>query len=109
MQHLLTKVGFSLVASWGQLAKQRLASLRSAISRPSVNNSGARVAARSEQASLRAASKFLIKFIEKLLGLLKVARIESLGEPVVDFSEHVMRLLAAAFRCEQPREAHGCA
>ena len=73
-----------------------LASFKSAVAKPSVNHaSGARVAARSEQARLRAASKFLIKFIKKLLGLLKVARIETLSEPVVDFGEHSAGFIAA--------------
>jgi hypothetical protein len=34
-----------------------------------------------------------IEFIEKLLSLLKVARIEALGEPVVDLRKHRARLV----------------
>src|SRR6516165_3546903 len=83
-----------------------LASFRSAVSKPSVNHtSRARAAACSEQASLRAPSRFLIKFIEKLLGLFQISGVEAFGEPVVDFGEHRARFFALALTRKEPGKA----
>jgi len=42
----------------------------------------------------------LAQFREQRLSLFEVRGIEAFGEPSVNLREHVMRLLAAAFRCE---------
>src|SRR5260370_657888 len=49
----------------------------------------------------------LRQLLEQRLGILEVGGVEALGEPVVDFTEHRARLVAAALLREQPREARG--
>ena len=49
------------------------------------------------------------EFFEQRLSLLQIRSIEPFGEPVVDFGKHRARLVGAILRCEQPREARGCA
>ena len=52
-------------------------------------------------------SKFLIKFIEKLLGVLQVAGIETLGEPIPDFGKHRTRLITTTLLRQQEHETRG--
>src|SRR5229473_1837814 len=46
------------------------------------------------------------QLVEQGLGVFQVARVEALGEPTVDFGEHLARLAAAPLLVEQPSEAH---
>jgi hypothetical protein len=48
--------------------------------------------------SFQSQEKLLAQFVEQRLGVLQVGGVETLGELLVDFSEHRTRLLAAAQR-----------
>jgi hypothetical protein len=80
-----------------EFVEQRLASFRS--------RQWSAVAARSEQASLRAASRRSLELIVKSLGVFEIARVEAFGEPVVDFGERRTRFVTTALRGEQPSKA----
>ena len=46
------------------------------------------------------------KFIEQLLGLFQIERVEALGEPAVDRSEKLAGLIPLALIAPEPRHAH---
>jgi len=46
------------------------------------------------------------EFFEQCFSLFQVYSIKAFGKLVIDIGEHGPRLIAAALRCEQPREAH---
>ena len=47
-----------------------------------------------------------MQLIEKSLGLLQVKRVETLGEPAIDRSEKIARLIPLTLIAPQPRHAH---